>query len=55
MKKFFTLIACALVAGSAFAQKDWTPVEGKDGYVQKDFITNGSIAWNIFLSTQQGK
>jgi uncharacterized protein YkuJ len=49
MKKFFTLIACALVAGSAFAQKDWTPVEGKDGYVQKDFITNGSIAWNILM------
>ena len=45
MKKFFTLIACALVAGSAFAQDGWTPVEGKDGYVQKNLITNGNIAY----------
>jgi hypothetical protein len=37
MKKFFTLIACALVAGSAFAQDYLDPV---------DVITNGKIAWN---------
>ncbi|MCR4835117.1 MAG: hypothetical protein K5899_01850 [Bacteroidaceae bacterium] len=37
MKKFFTLIACALVAGSAFAQDEYTDLG--------DVITNGSISY----------
>ena len=41
MKKFFTLIACALVAGSAFAQDYDDPV---------DVITNGTIEWNNLCS-----
>lgn len=39
MKKFFTLIACALVAGSAFAQED----EYQDPV---NAVENGKIAWN---------
>ena len=42
MKKFFTLIACALVAGSAFAQ------DYKD---LGDQITNGKIAYNVKTNT----
>ena len=37
MKKFFTLIACALVAGSAFAQDEFTDLG--------DVVTNGKISY----------
>jgi hypothetical protein len=45
MKKFFTLIACALVAGSAFAQ-NWTDSETTEGWEEKQVINNGKITWN---------
>ena len=48
MKKFFTLIACALVAGSAFAQ-NWTASE-TEGWEEKQVITNGTIKYNSKIS-----
>ena len=45
MKKFFTLIACALVAGSAFAQDAPAKIDGFKDPV--NLIENGSIPYNI--------
>ena len=45
MKKFFTLIACALVAGSAFAQDAPAKIDGFKDPV--NLIKNGTIKYNV--------